>query len=330
MEMDKLIAGFSGQLREALEIGASANISKASREIKNITVSGLGGSGIGGNIAAEFLASELKVPMNVNKGYFIPSYVDEHSLVIISSYSGNTEETLNAMSMAEEAGALIVAVSSNGKVLERAKEKGYEHIRVPGGLPPRACLGYSLVQQLFILHKMGFTSDKAIREVQKSAALLDGLEEEIRTDARQLAEYFYRHLPVLYICDRMAGVAVRFRQQINENAKMLCWHHVIPEMNHNELVGWRDKNEALAVLFIRNEDDYPRNQQRIELNKKIIAKYTPHVRELWSKGETPVQKALYLIHLTDWTSFYLAELRGVDPVEVNVIDYLKGELAKMH
>ena len=93
-------------------------------------------------------------------------------------------------------------------------------------------------------------------------------------------------------------------------------------------MGWRDENENLAVLFLRNEDDYERNRQRIELNKEIVGRYTPHVRELWSKGESLVQRALYLIHLNDWMSFYLAELRGVDPVEVRVIDFLKGELAK--
>lgn len=328
MKMDELIAGFSGQLREALEIGRTASLRNPDREIRNIVVTGLGGSGIGGNLASEFLAAELQVPMNVNKGYFIPSYVDDHTLLIVSSYSGNTEETLNALALAEQAGAWIVCISSNGKVLERAREMNYDFIQVPGELPPRACLGYSLVQQLYILYRLGFSSDRALSDVAIAADQLDSREDEIKSEARDLAHYFHGRLPVIYVCDQMASVAVRVRQQINENAKMLCWHHVIPEMNHNELVGWRDENENLAVLFLRNEDDYERNSQRIELNKEIIGKYTPHVRELWSKGESLVQRALYLIHLCDWMSFYLAELHGVDPVEVRVIDFLKGELAK--
>ncbi len=326
--MDELIAGFSDQLREALEIGKAASLRNPDREIRNIVVTGLGGSGIGGNLASEFLSAELKLPMEVNKGYFIPAYVDAHTLLIVSSYSGNTEETLNALALAEEAGAWIVCVSSNGKVLERAREMNYDFIQVPGGLPPRACLGYSLVQQLFILHRLGFSSGQALSDVAIAADQLDRQENEIRSEARDLAAYFHGRMPVIYVCDQMASVAVRVRQQINENAKMLCWHHVIPEMNHNELVGWRDENEKLAVLFLRNEDDFERNSQRIALNKEIIMKYTPHVRELWSKGECLVQRALYLIHLCDWMSFYLAELRGVDPVEVRVIDFLKGELAK--
>ncbi len=328
MKMDELIAGFSEQLREALQIGSAASLRSPDREIRNIVVTGLGGSGIGGNLASEFLADELKIPMEVNKGYFIPSYVDAHTLLIVSSYSGNTEETLNALALAEKAGAWILCVSSNGKVLERAREMNYDFIQVPGGLPPRACLGYSLVQQLYILHRLGFSSDRAIRDIALAADQLDRLENEIRTDARELADFFHGRMPVLYVCDQMASVAVRVRQQINENAKMLCWHHVIPEMNHNELVGWRDENENLAVLFLRNDDDYERNRQRIELNKEIVGRYTPHVRELWSKGENLVQRALYLIHLTDWMSFYLAGLHGVDPVEVRVIDFLKGELGK--
>jgi glucose/mannose-6-phosphate isomerase len=127
----------------------------------------------------------------------------------------------------------------------------------------------------------------------------------------------------------MEPVAVRLRQQINENSKALCWHHVVPEMNHNELVGWTEKNENLAVLYLRNDDDYSRNVVRMDINKKIIGQYAGDIIEVYSKGESLAEKALYLVHLGDWISWYLAELRGVDALEVNVIDFLKGELAKV-
>jgi glucose/mannose-6-phosphate isomerase len=124
-------------------------------------------------------------------------------------------------------------------------------------------------------------------------------------------------------------VATRFRQQVNENAKMLCWHHVIPEMNHNELVGWRTENNDLAVILFRNSTDLDRIQARMEINKQTIAAYTDTIVEVWSKGNSNLERALYLIHLGDWVSFFLGEKKGVDIIEVKVIDHLKGELAKL-
>ena len=119
------------------------------------------------------------------------------------------------------------------------------------------------------------------------------------------------------------------QQQINENAKLLCWHHVIPEMNHNELVGWRDERSDLAVLWLRSKDDYQRTSIRMDINKEITDKLTKGSFEIWSKGKSFAEKAFYLVHLGDWLSWYLSEERGVDPVEIKVIDYLKSELAKV-
>ena len=136
-----------------------------------------------------------------------------------------------------------------------------------------------------------------------------------------------KKFPIIYACSGFEGVAIRFRQQLNENAKVLVSHNVIPEMNHNELVGWTEKGKY-AVVIIRNEVDYERNQMRIAINKEIITKYAKTIIEIKSKGESLIENTLYLIHLTDWVSFYLAEIRSVDAVEVKVIDFLKGELGK--
>ena len=128
---------------------------------------------------------------------------------------------------------------------------------------------------------------------------------------------------------RQEGVAVRFRQQINENSKMLCWHHVVPEMNHNELLGWRTNTNGLAVVYFRNKSDYDRNQIRIDINKKVISKFTQNITEIWSKGDSLIENSLYHINLGDWTSLYLSEMNNVDAIEIDVIDFLKGELAKV-
>lgn len=328
--MDKLIEKFPAQLKEAIEIGKNANINKHIDEIHKVYVAGLGGSGIGANFVAEFVRDECTIPYTIGKGYTIPKYVDRNTLAIASSYSGNTEETLASFALMEKTGAKIVVVSSGGKLIEIAKEKGYDYIQVPGDWPsPRACLGYSLVQQIFVLNKLGFIGSKIIDELTRSIDLITYNQDDIKQTAKDIAGQLINKIPIIYTTDRMSSVAIRLRQQINENAKMLCWHHVIPEMNHNELVGWKIKNDNFAVLYLRNTDDLKRNQVRIEINKEIISKCTDNIIEVYSKGSSTVEKALYFVNLGDWISWYLSQLRGVDAIEIDVIDFLKSELSKV-
>ena len=326
--MEELIANFTQQLKEALEIGEKANIKSEKTNFDNIVITGLGGSGIGGTIVSEIVADEIKVPIIVNKDYFIPAFVGEKTLVIACSYSGNTEETLQAFEAALKNKAIIVCITSNGKLLEYAKEKNLSYIQIPGGMPPRACLGYSLTQLFFVLYKLNLISGKFKNEIESSIELLDKDENDLHTKAKELAGKLQGKLPVVYAVAGYEGVAVRFRQQLNENSKILAWHHVLPEMNHNELVGWTQKNEGLAVIILRNKDDYQRSVKRIEISKEIFSKYTSTVIEIFSKGNSRIQRSFYLIHLCDWVSAEIANQRGIDAVEVNVIDYLKSSLAK--
>ena len=151
----------------------------------------------------------------------------------------------------------------------------------------------------------------------------------IQKSARKIAGFLAGKTPVIYVADQMESVAVRWRQQINENAKMLCWHHALPEMNHNELVGWRDQRPDVAVIWLRNRDDFQRTAIRMDINKDIVEHYTQTSIEVWSKGKSLIEKAFYLVHLGDWMSFYLSELHQVDATEIKVIDFLKAELAKV-
>jgi glucose/mannose-6-phosphate isomerase len=330
MKMIELVERFIPQLKEALEIGQKATVNKHTTAIRNVFVSGLGGSGIGANFTAEFVRDELKIPFNVGKGYDIPKCIGKNTLAIVSSYSGNTEETLSAFEMLLHTGAKIVCIASGGKLIAKAKELGLDYIQVPNNWPsPRACLGYSVVQQLSILHKLKLISSKPLKQVEGAIKLLEKEQEKIKTQAQKLAQQLHGTMPVIYTTDRMEAVAVRLRQQINENAKSLCWHHVVPEMNHNELVGWREKNDKLSVLYLRNTDDFPRNIVRMDINKGIIKEYTPHVIEVWSKGRNLIEKALYFVSLGDYLSCYLCDLRGFDSIEIKVIDFLKNELAKV-
>ena len=325
-----MIARFTEQLKEALEIGRNAELNPSENEIQNVYVAGLGGSGIGANFVSEFLENELTVPFTIGKGYTIPASVNQNTLAIASSYSGNTEETLSSFKQLQNSGAKIVVISSGGKLIELAKAHNYDYIQVPGNwASPRACLGYSLVQQIFVLNKLGLCTDASIKSMESSISLLDQESDQIKATALEVAKKLNNKIPVIYTTDRMESVAVRFRQQVNENAKMLAWHHVIPEMNHNELVGWRDKNDSLGVVYFRNDDDFDRNSIRMDINKKIISEFTPTIIELYSKGDNLIERTMYFVHLGDWISFYLSVLHGVDSIEVNVIDYLKSELAKV-
>ena len=328
--MDQLIAKFPDQLVEAMEIGEAAQINPHFHKINKVFVAGLGGSGIGADFVKEFIKESCEVPFLVGKGYHIPNYVDENTLAICSSYSGNTEETLTAFTQMLETGAKIVIISSGGKLIEEAKSRHFDYIQVPGNwASPRACLGYSIVQQLYVLNELGLIDGQFKGSLKSAIDLIRFDDDSIRPAAKQVAERIYDKKPVIYVTDRMEAVAVRLRQQINENAKMLCWHHVIPEMNHNELVGWTERHDDVAVIYLRNRDDYKRNQVRMEINQEIIGKYSDTIIDIFSKGQSLIEKALYLVHLGDWISWYLSELKGVDAIEVNVIDYLKAELAKV-
>lgn len=329
MTMDVLIRDFPQQLLDALEQGKTIQYKKPEQAIHNIVVIGMGGSGIGADFVEEFTRAERSVPFLVCKSYELPAFVNQHSLVICSSYSGNTEETLSGMEEAVRRGATIVCLASGGKVIDRAKELGCDYVQLPNfGAPPRACMGYSIVHQLYLLHQMGFSSQARLDEIASAAQLLSEQQENLKTRAQYIAKYFVGKFPILYTTDRMSSVAVRWRQQLNENSKILCGHHIIPEMNHNELVGWREQPTKFAVVLLRSHNDHPRNQVRAVINREIIGHFTDTVIEVFSSGNSLVEEMFYLVHLGDWVSWEVAQLRGVDAVEVRVIDYLKGELSQ--
>jgi glucose/mannose-6-phosphate isomerase len=232
------------------------------------------------------------------------------------------------MKQAHAIGAMISCITSGGAVEEFAKQNQLDCILIPGGMPPRACLGYSFTQLVVILSHFGLISKDHLANLEKANALITKKQSDIAAKGKSIAQFLLGKTPVIYSTTLFEGVAIRFRQQLNENSKVLCWHHVIPEMNHNELVGWAGGSEEYAVIVFRDSSEYERNAMRIQLNKEIITRYTPHYLEVVTEGESYLEKAFYLIHIGDWVSVELAELRGVDPVEVNVINFLKGELSK--
>jgi glucose/mannose-6-phosphate isomerase len=325
--MKELVENFTEQLHESAAIAGKAIVSEGSK-ISNIVITGLGGSGIGGTIANELVSGTCSVPIIVNKDYFLPGFVNENTLVIISSYSGNTEETVSAMKQAISKKAQVACVTSGGKVLEMAKQHQFDFIEIPGGRPPRSCIGYSLVQILKILVAKGFADKQLFSDLDKSIELLEKEKEAVKTEALGIAKKMHKKFPILYSLGSCEGVVVRFRQQINENSKMLCGHNTFPEMNHNELVGWTEKNEDLVVVTFHTSFDYERTKKRYDFCKPIFEKYSSGVIDISAKGTSKLEQFFYLIHMGDWISCYLADLKGIDPVEVKVIDSLKAELSQ--
>ncbi|MFT3884515.1 MAG: bifunctional phosphoglucose/phosphomannose isomerase [Flavobacteriales bacterium] len=327
--MYALIDAFPQQLKEALAIGRSATLSAPGGPYTNVVVTGLGGSGIGGRIAAQIVAPQATCPIEVYSNYYLPAYVGKGSLVIACSYSGNTEETIAAMEQALSKGARVVAITSGGTMLDMAKAKGLDHIVIPGGNPPRTMLAYSLTQQFFVLRHFGIIGDGFEQEIAAAADRLAADKAKIQAKAQELTGQLFGKRLIIYSEAATEAVSIRFRQQVNENSKELCWHHAIPEMNHNELVGWAGGDKSLAVLLFRHKSDHERSQIRMEINKGVFGKYTPNVFELWSEGDNTIGRQLYLINVGDWISYYWAEKKGVDPSEIAVINMLKGKLAEV-
>ena len=329
MKMNDYINDFSNHLREAIEIANNTTLSAYTKEIRNILICGLGGSGIGGTIVSDIISSKVNIPIAATKDYSIPNFVNEHTLVIANSYSGNTEETLYALEKCQARGAEIAVITSGGKLKTIAEENKYNNIIIPGNQPPRAMFGYAFTELFFMLNHYGIIDDSFKSDFDKAINLIDTEKADIQKQAMNLAKKMYKQTPVIYVAKGFEGVAVRFRQQLNENSKMLGWHNVVPEMNHNELLGWRTNVDGLAVVYFRNKCDYDRNQIRMDINKKVISKFTSNITEIWSKGDSLIENSLYHISVGDWTSWYLSEMNNVDAIEIDVIDFLKGELAKI-
>ncbi len=327
MLMKTLIEGFDKQLQEAIVIANRAVLKPHDRQIKNIVITGLGGSGIGGKIVSDIISEEAQIPILINSDYGLPNFVDSSTLVIVSSYSGNTEETLSSMKLALEKGAEVACITSGGVVKDLAEQHGLNHIIVPGGNPPRACLGYSMVQLFRLMQHYQITSGNYLSAVEPAIDLIVSEQESIKQLARQMAENAQSKTAILYAEAGYEGVIIRLRQQLNENSKALCWHHVLPEMNHNELVGWGGGKSEYEVFLFRTEDDHKRTAKRMDLCTEIMSKKA-HVNTIWAKGNNKLERQIYLINLGDWMSWYLSELNGVDAVEIEVIDFLKGELSK--
>lgn len=328
--------------------GLPGQCAKASRElvekvqfpeikaISNIVVTGLGGSAIGGDLLRVYAAGQISVPIIVNRDYVLPKFVGPDTLVFAVSYSGNTEETLSAYAEARSRGTSVVAITTGGKLGEAAKNDGFPVVEIPGGISPRAATGYLFIPTLKVLNRLGLLSD-VTEEINEMINLIGDMREklgpavaETENLAKQIARKLQGKIPVIWgSAGTTEVVAQRWKGQINENAKSPAYWNVLPELNHNEIVGLELPAEILKkihIIILRDERDHPRVQKRIEITKEVIQNAVDGYTEVRASGNGVLARLYSLIYTGDFTSVYLAVLNGVDPGPVRVIDFLKREL----
>jgi glucose/mannose-6-phosphate isomerase len=334
--MHSLIESFPEHVYAASSAGLNFDLPDA-KNAGILLVTGLGGSAIGGDLARAIAGRHLRMPFVVSRDYDLPCQLDASSVVIACSYSGNTEETISAYQQARRSDAAIVCITSGGQLESLGKADGYPVLKLPGGLPPRAALGHSLMTLLRALQKMQVIPNMD-ESIQETTELLRTLRDQYGASspakgnrAKTLANSLAGKVVAIYgSCRIMDAVAFRWRTQIEENAKNLALHQSLPEMNHNELVGWVYPEETLrriGVVLLRDKEDHPQIQRRFDLTAEIIAGKSGGVHEVWSNGNSALARILSTLYLGDFVSLYMAYLNNVDPTPVEVIDYLKKELA---
>jgi len=339
--MLRLIESFPEQCREAAAIGTDFEVPDSYRvDYSNIVCAGLGGSAIGADIIRSYAADELPVPILVNRNYSLPRFVNGRSLAVISSYSGNTEETISAYKDARLKKARIVAITSGGELEKLAKADGFAVVKIPGGLPPRCALGYSFFPTLVLLSKLGLIGDKT-KEITEAIEIIEYTRDERvgqavvtgKNLAKGIAGRVYKKYPAIYASqDHIDCVATRWRGQFAENSKTLSSTHLFPEMNHNEIVGWENPRALLkdfVVIILRDAGDTARIAKRIDITEKIISRKKTGIVEVNSVGKGLLARIFSLIFIGDFVSYYLAILNGCDPTPVESIAYLKKELARV-
>ncbi len=330
-----LLQSFPAQIAGAAQVAKTLSI-PAFPGIANLVICGMGGSAIGGDVIRAAVAATLRIPMIVVRDYRIPGFVDSSSLVFASSYSGNTEETLSAYEQARTAGAAIICLTSGGKLASLARSHNYPVIQLPAGLPPRAALGYSTALLLGAMSALGLVPDLT-SILQETVDLLTRLslrygpdESEHNNHAKKIARSLHGRLIAVYASSAILDpAAVRWRGQMEENAKTLAFHHLLPEMNHNELVGWEYPPELLGqigVIFLRDHGDHPQVQRRFDLTMELVRRKAGVMHEVWSEGDSLLARIFSVVCLGDFVSFYLACLNSVDPTPVPVIETLKQRL----
>ncbi|MDD5747674.1 MAG: bifunctional phosphoglucose/phosphomannose isomerase [Actinomycetota bacterium] len=333
--MLETLSRFPEQIRHALDIGSSTEIPEMGK-ISNVIVLGMGGSGISGDIVANLPESGLFLPCLPVKGYELPEFVGENSLVFAVSYSGNTEETLTCVEKSIERKAKIIAITSGGKLLDIASSKGLPVFHIASGFQPRAALAYLFVPIVCALEKLHLIKD-VTPKIKGSISLLEARSKEFspgkpveENPTKRLAKDLFGYMPVVYGSEGPnMVVAERWKCQFNENSKVLAFYNSFPELNHNETVGWQNLESVWSLahlIFLRDSGENKRVSARIEITMELIGEFVGRMTQVFSRGENGIERMLDIIYFGDFTSAYLAIAYGTDPTPVTRIEELKKRL----
>lgn len=328
MDMLELIRSLPDQIEEAqgYEI---PDVKKP----KKIFICGMGGSAISGDLA-KLLAANSTIPIEVIRDYSLPMYASEDDLLIASSYSGNTEETISAFMDGLNKNLQIFVISSGGKLIELARENKVPYVKIPEGYPPRTALGYLLTPLVILFHNLGLIDEATVKSYAQIPQFLRELQVEMESEdslAIKLAAKYYMRIPVIYTSARLYPIALRWKAQINENSKAFCHTMEFPEMNHNEINGIKNpKNrcENLWITFLVDADDNLRIKLRFEITKELIESSVQGFSFVESKGDNTVKRTFYLLYLGDYVSYYLAKYYNEDPIDIPRISELKRRLSQ--
>jgi glucose/mannose-6-phosphate isomerase len=311
-------------------------------EPRQVLFLGMGGSAIGGDMIRIWADRFASVPMVVVRQYTVPSWVDAGTLVIASSYSGDTEETLAATQQAAGQGGRVVAIASGGQLARLSQTSGWDFVEIPGGFQPRAAIGYSVAATAIVLTALNVLPSDVLEELAEGAQRMrhEGAQwadaDRRGNEPLELAQLLVQRLPIIYgMTGSTEALAVRLRGQLAENSKLLASHHLLPEQNHNEIVGLAERIKDIGdpiVVWLKDQEDHGRIKLRQDLSGRLAGTQEPttvsHPLEytLSGEGESLIQRNLSLLHRIDWVSYYAALLRGYDPSAIEILTKLKSEM----
>jgi glucose/mannose-6-phosphate isomerase len=325
------------QCQQAWQSALSLTLPPDYKNVNKVVVLGMGGSAIGGDLVRTLVQAEARIPIIIHRDYGLPAYVDEKTLLIASSYSGNTEETLSGFELALKTGAKKLAITSGGKLEKMAETHHVPVFKIEYKAQPRAALGFSFIPTLGILQKLGFITDKSaeveetVNVLEKLSAKLDEKSPIKSNPAKQLAQRFYGCLPVVYGAGIAAEAAHRWKTQLNENSKAWAFYEVFPELNHNATVGFplpKEVASKIRVVLLRSPTFSSRIKLRYEVTCELLKQSGVAHEFVDGEGKSPLAQMVSLVSFGDFVSYYLAILYKVDPSPVKFISYLKERLEK--
>jgi glucose/mannose-6-phosphate isomerase len=332
------LARFPEQIKESLAIAETVERFNFIK-IDNVVIAGMGASAISGDIMASLFRDKLDVPLVVNREYDLPKWVNKDTLVICISYSGNTDETLSSFKIASQKKCKIICISTGGKLQDLAEKRGVPFVKIPSGIQPRAATAYLLFPSIMFLKKIGLLKSAIETDIEETIAVTQDFVTmnnrtvpEENNPAKQLAKKIFGTIPQIYGWGIYTPIAIRWRHQFNENSKLIARTDLAPDCNHNDIVGWSANPEISkqfsCVLFRDKDEEIIDMTTRLNFMRDLFRNTAANIIEVSPKGKSQLAKMMYLMCLGDFTSCYLAVLRGIDPSPVDIITELKKRLAE--